>query len=237
MKHSEIYTKFMILYDKEETMSSYPPLTDYEIATLLNKAYLALIAQKLTGNNPRQVGFEADIKAIEDIRPLIITQSLTSIESQQVTASNEIQYNTPDNPKMLYYIQSSLQTNDNKESIDGKNHNMIPTFLISHDDSEKFKNSNYNLPWIKNPVVYLERDVLHVLYDSYKIKNPGNLIITYIKEPIKFEKDENNNSDNQVFELNDSMAEELINLAIILSAEIVQSPRFTSKLQSRPLES
>lgn len=236
MKHSEIYTKFMIEYDKYETMSSYPSLTDYEIATLLNKAYLALIAQKLTGNNPRQVGFEADIKAIEDIRPLIVTQSITSIETQQVNSSNEIQYEVPTNPKMLYYIQSTLNV-DNKQSIDQKIHNTIPTVLISHDNADNFKNSIYNLPWIKNPVVYIDGNTLHVLYDSYKIKNPGKLNVTYIKEPTKFEKDENNNSDNQVFELNDSMAEELINLAIILSSEIVQSPRFTSKIQSRPLES
>ena len=61
----------MIEYDKNNVASSYPSLTPYEIATILDKAYLALIAQKVTGNNPRQAPFEIDIKAIEDIRPLI----------------------------------------------------------------------------------------------------------------------------------------------------------------------
>ena len=71
MTHADIFTKFMIEYDKANITSSYPSLTDYEIATVLDKAYLALLAQKITGNNPRQVGFEADVKAIEDMRPLI----------------------------------------------------------------------------------------------------------------------------------------------------------------------
>ena len=49
MTHSDIYTKFMIEYDKANITSSYPSLTEYEIATILDKAYLALIAQKYTG--------------------------------------------------------------------------------------------------------------------------------------------------------------------------------------------
>ena len=72
MKHSDIYTKFMIEYDKANVTSSYPSLTNYEIATILDKAYLALIAQKLTGNNVRKVSFEGDIKAIEDTRPFCV---------------------------------------------------------------------------------------------------------------------------------------------------------------------
>jgi len=42
--HSNIKTKFLIEYDKANVTSSYPSLTDYEIATILNKAYLVLIA-------------------------------------------------------------------------------------------------------------------------------------------------------------------------------------------------
>jgi len=72
MKHKKVYEKFMIEYDKADTTSSYPSLTNYEIAVLLDKAYLALLGQKLTGNNLRQMPFEGDNKAIEDIRPLLV---------------------------------------------------------------------------------------------------------------------------------------------------------------------
>lgn len=73
MTHKDIYEKFMIEYDKENVTTSYPSLTEYEIATLLDKAYLALIAQKFTGNNTRKVPFEGDEKAVEDLQPLIRT--------------------------------------------------------------------------------------------------------------------------------------------------------------------
>lgn len=38
------------------------------------------------------------------------------------------------------------------------------------------------------------------------------------------------------FELSDSMAEELINLAIAMALENVESPRLTTKLNTRGLE-
>ena len=76
MRHKDIYSKFMIEYDKANVLSSYPSLTEYEVATFLDKAYNALIAQKVTGNNVRRMGFETDVKAIEDLSPLIVQDQL-----------------------------------------------------------------------------------------------------------------------------------------------------------------
>ena len=56
MTHNDIYTKFMIEYDKANITSSYPSLTEYEIATILDKAYLAIIAQKLNIVTGKQIG-------------------------------------------------------------------------------------------------------------------------------------------------------------------------------------
>ena len=42
--HKNIYIKFMIEYDKANVTSSYPSLTEYEVANFLDKAYNALIA-------------------------------------------------------------------------------------------------------------------------------------------------------------------------------------------------
>ena len=72
MTHKDIYTKFMIEYDKANVTSSYPSLTEYEVATVLDKAYNALIAQKVTGNNARRSSVESDVKSISDLQPLLI---------------------------------------------------------------------------------------------------------------------------------------------------------------------
>lgn len=43
-------------------------------------------------------------------------------------------------------------------------------------------------------------------------------------------------TDTTQFELSDTMAEELINLAIAMALEVVESTRLTNKLQTRQLE-
>lgn len=221
MKHSDIITKFKIEYDKAEYASSYPSLTEYEIATILDKAYLALIAQKITGNNPRQAVFEADTKAVEDIRPLIIRKRVDG-DQQHATCANDCVYELPED--FLYYIQSFIEL--------GKSINNVR--LVSHEDAAKFMNTTINIPWIDIPVCFIENDYIHVLVDSVKYKKaPKQLNVVYVKKPVKFVGD----TTNADFELNDTMAEELINLAIIMSLEVVEAPRLTTKTQTRPLES
>ena len=71
MTYKDVYKKFMIEYDKADISSSYPSLTIYEVATLLDKAMLALIAQKVTGNNPRRQTLDLDMKGVSDLQTLI----------------------------------------------------------------------------------------------------------------------------------------------------------------------
>lgn len=101
------------------------------------------------------------------------------------------------------------------------------------------------MPWIKEPVGCIEGKTILVYVDPSIVKTNGSssfMEIRYIQTPAKFvigpgttEKDYDF-GDTQ-FELSDGMAEELINLAIIMSTEIVESSRLTSKINTRPLES
>ena len=88
MTYNDIYKNFLIEYDKADVSSSYPSLTIEEIAAILNKAMYALIAQKVTGNNPRKIALDMDSKAMSDISPLIYVYLLkTTLIS--TTASEE----------------------------------------------------------------------------------------------------------------------------------------------------
>ena len=236
MTHGDIYTKFMIEYDKAGEATSYPSLTKYEIATLLDKAYLAIIAQKLVGNNVRKSGFESDVKAIEDIRPLVTTKRITDIVTEEDDAiKNAVQFKISSN--LLYYITSKARY----KIIQSDQSIIYPidiVKLINHDQAQNFVSTSTNIPWIKNPVGYLENTIFTILFDNYlnsnqTFKTIDKLILTYIQTPIKFV----NDTDDKVFELSDSMAEELINLAISFALETVEAPRLSSKLQTRQLES
>ena len=235
MTHKNIYTKFLIEYDKANVTSSYPSLTKYEAATILDKAYLALLAQKVTGNNPRQIAFEGDIKAIEDIRPLVKSVRHGLVKTSGYI-SNRYQTNIPKDS--LYIVQANLDLQYGQERpMDKAEFRSWPVQIVSHDIATKFFSTPYNMPWVKQPVGYIENGFIYFLVDSmwhdlYDIINMVYTNITYIKEPKKFVGD----TDETEFELSDSMAEELINLAIIMALENVESPRLQTKAQTRSLE-
>lgn len=223
MTYKDIHKKYMIEYDKENVTSSYPSLTTYEIATILDKAYLALIAQKLTGNQQR-VPFEGDIKAIEDVRNLIASKKISK-SNTTLPIDNAVIYKLSD---ILYFLTALVL-------IDGK---LVTTNLVNHEIAKNFMHTATNRPWIKNSVCYIEGDNIIVLYDDYSHKNVGDLQLTYIKQPDKFVDHINGKTfDDTQFELNDTMVEELISLAIIMSLETVESPRLQTKLNTKALES
>lgn len=223
MTYKDIHKKYMIEYDKENVTSSYPSLTTYEIATILDKAYLALIAQKLTGNQQR-VPFEGDIKAIEDVRNLIASKKISK-SNTILPIDNAVIYKLSD---ILYFLTALVL-------IDGK---LVTTNLVNHEIAKNFMHTATNRPWIKNSVCYIEGDNLIVLYDDYSHKNVGDLQLTYIKQPDKFvDHIIGKTFDDTQFELNDTMVEELISLAIIMSLETVESPRLQTKLNTKALES
>lgn len=239
MTHGEIYINFKVEYDKlsGDSIQSYPSFTDKEIAIILNKAYLAIIAQKLTGNNPRQIGFEADNKAIEDIRPLLTTTYVNQVVfSEHPMPKNAVAYIIP--KEMLYYIQSNVNLVYKIDEHQIQEEGMANVKLVTHDVAQKYMYTVHNKPWIEQPVCYIEENKLILLIDERH--SVEDLLLTYIKKPIMFGEEPGDTEEDKrsyEFELSDTMAQELINLAIIMAAETVESPRMVSKNNIRQLES
>lgn len=245
MTHSDVYTKFMIEYDKAIITSSYPSLTKYEIATLLDKAYLALIAQKVTGNNPRKAGFEVDVKAVEDIRPLLTTKK-TSVNSYHPSneVTNAFVCDLPED--MLYFVSATTKVY-RVTAVEGRDYpqeRISNVHVLDHGSVSKFFASATNMPWIKEPVAYIQGDQIVIVYDLYEAMKrgtyPSEVNITYIKIPKKFvvsNKESDLFSRSVEIEITDGMVEELINLAIVMGGEIVESQRMQTKAQILSLES
>lgn len=238
MTYNDIYKKFLIEYDKADVSSSYPSLTNEEIAAILNKAMYALIAQKVTGNNSRKVALDMDSKAMSDIAPLIKyfdTNYLASGDSESlVTANNELLFKFGDTGTPRYLLDGIIKYNDSDKEVVN-----LTTSLIS----DKFKETIHNKPWIKQPIMYIQSSnlnngdkVIHVFVDSRHIDkenlNP-QLYIRGVYMPSEFKV--NQNSD-EIFLLSDTVCEELINLAVIFACRNVQDPRLTTVVQTKSLE-
>ena len=233
MTYNDIITKFKIEYDKANVTSSYPSLTEYEIATVLDKAYLNLIAQKFTGNNTRRAAFEVDSKAVSDLQPLVTTCDLDTFYKIENTNSTRWEINKED---FLYFISAQLLRDGQTTSrMDSMNPNYMPIKLISHEMSDKFLVTPYNSPWIKIPVGCIEDDNLIVFYDPHDNVMPGEGIVklTYVKKPLSFV---SSDADTE-FELNEEMAEQLVSLAVTYSLENIESQRLSSHVGIKGLES
>lgn len=232
MTYKDVYNKFMIEYDKADISSSYPSLTIYEVATLLDKAMLALIAQKVTGNNPRKQVLDLDMKGVADLRWLTKTLECNPSSFEYGLYENELVINTQelDDNSVLYILSVVLQNDDSnkKESVQ-----IIPQIY-----SDKFKKTATNNPWIKHPVCYID-DKIHVFVDNdrsdfneyivylYVIERPNPFTYSLMNEKYSITK----------FPLSDTMCEELINLAIIFACRTVGDPRISTEMQTKSLES
>lgn len=271
MTHKDIYTKFVIEYDKANVTSSYPSLTEYEIATVLDKAYNAIIAQKITGNNYRRSVFESDNKAIADLEPLVKSGYCTDV-IQDSRVYNCISGELPS--EMLYYITAYMKqdkiykvedgpnvtSDQDYNPADGLTTRSLQVKLVSHDMATRFFSSPHNIPWIKDPVGYIESGRLYVVYDPINkpiLRSNGDqtpIEVVYIKQPNTFVKNLGDYSEadyasyfdwhwgnrelpeSYQFELNSTMAEELVSLAVAFALENVESARLNSKLNMRGLE-
>lgn len=235
MTYNDIYKKFLIEYDKADVSSSYPSLTNEEIAAILDKAMYALIAQKVTGNNPRKVALDMDSKAMSDIAPLIkYFDTQKSDDGSLIKANNELLFKFGDTGTPRYLLDGIIKYNDSDKEVVN-----LTTSLIS----DKFKETIHNKPWIKQPIMYIQSsnlndgdEVIHVLVDSRHIDKENTNPILYIRGvymPSTFKDNENNDTE---FLLSDTVCEELINLAVIFACRNVQDPRLTTVVQTKSLE-
>lgn len=340
----------MIEYDKANVTSSYPSLTDYETATILDKAYNALISQKFTGNNPRGVAFEGDIKSMQDLSPLITTKRLFLDQTENGSFSDEVDVeiaqgmpdikvktnksdnifpqsrkhdivkskngvfvskefrmrSMPDNMRrailpedLMYFVSAATivdisksawwmneesnphksineePTNDVIKPMDNKDEDykdnkykslrMIPIKLVTHQMAEQFFATANNIPWVKEPVGYMQDGKLFIIADpvvgladtwfTEESVNPnsvngdagmdegGNMVygeyaaVTYIKQPTPFIKKDGSVDFESNFELSNTMADELVTLAVTFALENVESPRLNTQSQMKGLES
>ena len=236
MTYKDVYKKFMIEYDKADISSSYPSLTIYEVATLLDKAMLALIAQKVTGNNPRRQTLDLDMKGVADLQTLIQRKEADNFNKYDY-CSNKYFCNIIDAEDILYITHVYLEVYVKNDLTRSR---LEEVHIIPQMYSYKFEESSTNKPWIKHPVCYIAGDTINMFIgeDSENVIS-NNVYIDYIMRPDYFSDIlmTEDVSEEYPFPLSDTMCEELINLAIIFACRTVGDPRISTEMQTKSLES
>lgn len=219
MTVSELHTAFRLELDKTNSLSttSFEP---EEIDYWLNKAYLALVNQKMFGTNPRGEGFDMSQKREDDLR-LLINTAITPVVLSSTSNDFSVQIST-NFPNYLYFISSFTTFN---------NQTKVVNYNISHLDKDKFIETCVNIPWIKNPAVYIHSDYITVFYDKYEATISG-IIPTFLTS-LYLRKPETLTivSANHVPLIAEHVHPEIASLAAFMAIENIESPR----VQTNPL--
>lgn len=228
MKVSDIHKAFKVIMDKNSEAVAFggcPAFLPEEIDLFLNQAYIEVLNNKFTGMNTMQIGFEGSVKRIADLESLIKTDK--SIVASVETGTNVITVNDFFGSEGVYnrmfYITSVLHFEDNTSTC----------VLVDHDSARKFLKAYNNDPWIDTPVSTLEDNKLKVYVDTYTMKAPYTLDITYVKFPIKIDYTTPNTEINEV---PDRVMYEVINRAVVIALENIESKRTETKLQINNLQ-
>ena len=223
MTRNELHTAFKVEMDKNSVNMAYggcPAFIDSEIDYWINKGYYNLLMQKFTGGTSNEVKFEGDVKRIADFDRLIKTDKNVSLTKDNTTncayLSNLLNRNY-DNRGRMFYVSSVLSWGDNKATVKLLDHTQIKNFIKTYN----------NNPWIENPVGVIEDNTLKVYYDPISMEsNSHSIDLTYVKHPVLIN---DLTSELEISELPDQTWYEVINRAVQMALENVESQRVQTK--------
>ena len=218
MTRDQLHIAFKIQMDKNAAniaFGSYPAFLPEEIDYWLNLGMYQEVSNKFTGLNTLRQPFEGSVKRAHDLEKLIHTEKNVLLAKDathnKCTAIDFFK-------DKMYLVEWLFKFNNNTSS----------TTFVKHDFAKSFMSTYNNLPYIATPVVTLEDSNLIIYYDPVSMKADSySADITYVKIPTKVEQLDTYTDQ----EFPDYMWEEIVNRAVALALENIESPRANTKSQ------
>lgn len=224
MTREQFHSYFKVAMDKNSQSVAFggcPAFLPEEIDYWLDQGLYQEISNKFTGNNYLKTSFEGSVKRIHDLEKLIRTDY--NVEANVESNSNKCFITNLFNGNRMFFVDATLNFNNKKAAIR----------LIDHSDATKFKKTYNNNPWIEEPVAVIEDNALHIYYDPMSmISNVYSVDITYVKFPTKIE----DLPTEGMSEIPEYMQFEVINRAVELALEDIESKRTQTKSQLNQID-
>lgn len=224
MTREQFHSYFKVAMDKNSQSVAFggcPAFLPEEIDYWLDQGLYQEISNKFTGNNYLKTSFEGSVKRIHDLEKLIRTDY--NVEANVESNSNKCFITNLFNGNRMFFVDATLNFNNKKAAI----------ILIDHSDATKFKKTYNNNPWIEEPVAVIEDNALHIYYDPMSmISNAYSVDITYVKFPTKIE----DLPTEGMSEIPEYMQFEVINRAVELALEDIESKRTQTKSQLNQID-
>ena len=225
MTVSEIHKAFKVIMDKNAEAVAFggcPAFLPEEIDLFLNQAFIEIVSNKFTGQNILQVPFEGSVKRVADLEGLVKTDtniSLTATPNTNVLTLDDFS----NSDTRMFYVTSILHFN-NSSSI---------CVLVSHEDARRFLKTYNNDPWIDTPVATLEDNTLKVMIDTYTMEAPYTIDLTYVSFPPIID---SNSPTTDITVVPDRILYEIINRAVLIALDNIESRRVETKSQINNLQ-
>ena len=222
MTRTELHIAFKTAMDKNAPSVAFggcPAFLPEEIDYWLDQGLYQEINTKFTGNTLNKVAFEGSIKRTHDLERLVRTDYNVDIAIEY--NSNRFSVSNLYSDKRLYFIEASVNLNNTKANV----------ILVDHATAQKFKKTHDNNPWIETPVGVIENNTLYVYFDLISM-SPQSIDITYIKQPTLVE----DLPAAGMTEIPEYMQYEVVNRAVELALEDIESRRVQTKTQLNQLD-
>lgn len=232
MTRDELHIAFKIEMDKNSQSVAYggcPAFLPEEIDYWLNKGYYDVLITKFSGQNATQTAFEGSVKRIADLERLVKTDtniSVTLTEGTNQLVLNDLLNRQQNNAGRMFFIQAVLHwvnEGTSKSSV---------VSLVDHETSKRFVETYNNKPWINIPVAVVENNQLIVYIDTTTMVGTYTLDITYVKHPTSIA---NLPSDSGLTEIPEYVQNEIVNKAVQLALDNIESQRVQTKSQLNTL--
>lgn len=228
MTRDELHIAFKIEMDKNAQNIAYggcPAFLPEEVDYWLNKGYYDVITTKFTGQTSTQTAFEGSVKRTSDLERLVATDKGITAEitpdTNCITVSNLLN-RSESNTGRLFFIQAILHWNKDEEDYSSV------VDLIDHETSKRYVMTYNNNPWISKPVATIENNQLLIYVDPIEMTGTFTIDITYVKHPTLIN---NLPSDTGLTEVPEPVQNEIVNKAVQLALDNIESQRIQTKSQ------
>tara|TARA_R110000772_G_scaffold109993_7_gene213408 strand:+ start:240 stop:962 length:723 start_codon:yes stop_codon:yes gene_type:complete len=235
MTIAEMHLEYKIFRDAIDS-SAYPEMLDEEIDITLNEAMDRIVKTRYGKNNLYRKGFEESQKRTDDLKELVVSRfpnlslvsQYTSIGKRVFQADlspgglyNDAAQTSSATEEYMFYIKADVLT-VSANCPTGKRSSIN---LVQQDDLYAIQGDPFNSPSVSNPVGFFEEGNLFV-----QTSNDGtvsNLLITFIKRPIRMDL-----STLTDCELSEHLHKEIVQMAVDISLENLQSPRVQTNIKN-----
>lgn len=226
MNNRTAHIQFKVLMDKNAQGVAYggaPAFLPEEEDIFLNQAQDEIVSNKISGNNALQTGFEGNMTRMSELDVLVMTDKdlpISRVRENEFTLTN-----LHDSGRRMLIQDILLHYGD---------HDTLCT-LATHDQVQMYRRTYNNIPWVETPMFTLEDDSLLVFVDPILMTQEGytptnnsyTIDLTYIKRPKQFDYTQ---PDDEL-DLPEDVMHEIINRAVIIALENIESQRTSGKAQ------